>query len=115
MWNFPFQELRNFSHLPEITPNSTVSYDSPRGDSSVRPLQLRMKTVGNGRKTPKLFSTFTFEYENKSENGKARHKNEHKLTEYQEFRKRTNSSGIMSNTVGIRKINKEYRPVLPSA
>ena len=24
-------------------------------------LPIRMKTVGNGRKTPKLFSTFTFE------------------------------------------------------
>ena len=61
----------------------------------------------NGRKTPKLFSTFTFEYENESERGKAGHENEHELTEYQEFRKRTNSSGIMSNTVGIRKINME--------
>ena len=55
-----------------------------------------MKTGG---KTPKLFSTFTFEYENESENGKARHENERELTEYREFRKRTNSSEIMSNTV----------------
>jgi hypothetical protein len=30
------------------------------------------------------------------------------LTEYREFRKRTNSSEIMSNTVGIRKLNTEY-------
>ena len=64
------------------------------------------KTVGNGRKTSQPFSTSTFEYENES--GKARHENEHELTEYQKFRKRTYSSGIMSNTVGIRKINTEY-------
>ena len=56
----------------------------------------------NGRKTPQPFSTFTFEYENESENGKAGHESEHELTEY---RKRTNSSRIMSNTVGIRKFN----------
>jgi hypothetical protein len=68
-----------------------------------------MKTVGNGRKTSQPFSTFTFEYENESESesGKAGHENEHKLMEYQEFRKRTNSSEIMSNTVDIRKINME--------
>jgi hypothetical protein len=69
-----------------------------------------MKTVGNGRKTPKPFSTFTFEYENESESGKAGHENEHELTKY---RKRTKSSGMMSNTVGIRKINTEYRPIGP--
>jgi hypothetical protein len=55
----------------------------------------------NGRKTPQPFSTFTFEYENESKNGKVGHENEHELTEYREFRKRTNSSEIMSNTVGI--------------
>jgi hypothetical protein len=32
----------------------------------------------NSRKTPKLFSTFTFEYEN----DKAGHENERELTEY---------------------------------
>ena len=62
----------------------------------------------NGQKTSQSFSTFTFEYKNENESGKARHENEHELTEYQKFRKRTNSSGIMSNTVGIRKINTEY-------
>jgi hypothetical protein len=67
-----------------------------------------MKTVGNGRKTSQPFSTFTFEYEYENESGKAGHENEHELTKYREFRKRTNSSGIMSNTVGIRKINTEY-------
>jgi hypothetical protein len=36
----------------------------------------------NGRKTSQLFSTFTFEYENESESGKAGHENEHELTEY---------------------------------
>jgi len=44
-----------------------------------------MKMVENGRKTPKLFSTFTFEYENKSENGKAAHENERELTKYREI------------------------------
>jgi hypothetical protein len=44
-----------------------------------------MKTVGNSRKTPQPFSTFTFEYENESENGKAGHENERELTEYREF------------------------------
>ena len=68
-----------------------------------------MKTVGNGKKkTSGLFSTFTFKYENKSESGKAGHENEHELTKYRECRKRTNSSGIMSNTIGIRKINTKY-------
>jgi hypothetical protein len=58
------------------------------------------------------FSTFTFEYENENENGKAGHENKRKLTEYREFRKRTNSSGIMSDMVGIRKFNTEYRPTV---
>ena len=62
----------------------------------------------NGRKTSQPFSTSTFEYENENESDKAGHENEHELTEYQKFRKRTNSSEIMSNTVGIRKINTEY-------
>jgi hypothetical protein len=48
---------------------------------------VRMKTVGNGRKTPQPFSTFIFEYENGSENGKAGHENERELMEYREFRK----------------------------
>jgi len=62
-----------------------------------------MKTVGNGRKTSQPFSTSTFEYENENENenGEAGHENEHELTEYQKFQKRTNSSGIVSNTVDI--------------
>jgi hypothetical protein len=46
---------------------------------------VRMKTVENGQKTPQPFSTFIFEYENESEIGKARHKNERELTEYREF------------------------------
>ena len=62
-----------------------------------------MKTVENSRKIFQPFSTSTFEYENESKSGKTGHKNEHELTEYREFRKRTHSSGIMSNTVGIRK------------
>ena len=45
----------------------------------------------NGRKTCQLFSTSTFEYETENENGKAGHK----LMEYEEFRKRANSSRIM--------------------
>ena len=71
-------------------------------------MQVGMKTVENDWKTSQPFSTSTFEYENENESGKAGHENEHELTEYQKFRKRTNSSGIMSNTVGIRKINTEY-------
>ena len=67
-----------------------------------------MKKVGKGQKISQPFSTSTFEYENENESGKAGHENEHELTEYQKFRKRTNSSGIMSNTVSIRKINTEY-------
>jgi hypothetical protein len=66
--------------------------------------------VGNNRKTPQPFYTFSFEYEN--ENGKAGHENERELSQYREFRKRTNSSEIMSNTVGIRKFNTEYRPTM---
>jgi hypothetical protein len=67
--------------------------------------------VGNYPKTPQLFSTFTFEYENESESGKDGRENECELMEYQEFQKRTKSSGLMSNMVGIRKINTEYQPV----
>jgi len=70
-----------------------------------------MKTEGIERRTPQPFSTFTFEYENENESGQTEHENEHELTEYREFRKRNNSSGIISNTVGIRKLNTEYRPV----
>ena len=54
-----------------------------------------MKTVELGRKTAQLFSIFTFKYEN----GKAEH--EHEL-EHTESRTRTNSSEIISNTVGMR-------------
>jgi hypothetical protein len=61
--------------------------------------------VGNGRKISQPFYTFTFEYEYENESGKVGHENERELTK---FRKRTNSSRIMSNTVGIRKINTEY-------
>ena len=60
-----------------------------------------MKTVENGRKTSQSFSTSTFEYENENKSGKVEHENEHELTEYQKFQKRTNSSGIVSNTVDI--------------
>jgi hypothetical protein len=62
----------------------------------------------NGRKTSQSFSIFTFEYENESESGKAGHETNTNLWNNQEFQKRTNSSGIMSNTVDIRKINMEY-------
>ena len=44
-----------------------------------------MKTDGNGRKTPRPFSTFTFEYENENENGKAGHENERELTRKIEY------------------------------
>ena len=68
----------------------------------------------NGRKTSQPFSTSTFEYENKNESGKAGHENEHELMEYQKFWKRTNSSRITSNTVGMRKFNTKYRPIVHS-
>jgi hypothetical protein len=71
-------------------------------------LMLRMKTVGNGRKTSQPFYTFIFEYEN----SKIGHENERELTEYREFRKRTHLSEIMSNTVDIRKFNTEYRSTM---
>jgi hypothetical protein len=83
---------------------AVMIYNSRRFDVNI----LGMKTVGNGRKTPQPFSTFIFEHENESEYGKVGHENERELTEYQEFRKRTHSSEIMSNTVGIRKFNTEY-------
>jgi hypothetical protein len=73
-----------------------------------------MKTV----KKKKLLNCFLFlylKYENESENDKTGHENEHELTKYREFQKRTNSSGFMSNTVDIQKLNTEYRPVGPSA
>jgi hypothetical protein len=66
----------------------------------------------NGRKTPQPFSTFTFEYENKTKNGKAGHENEHEFMEYWELWKRNNSSEIMLNTVDIRKFNMEYRSTM---
>ena len=56
-----------------------------------------MKMVENGRKTLKLFSTFTFEIRKQKQKRKVEHKNEHELTKYREFRKRTNSNGFMSN------------------
>jgi len=62
-------------------------------------MHIRMKTVELGRKTAQLFSIFTFKYENGNENGKAEH--EHEL-EHTESRTQTNSSEIVSNTVGIR-------------
>jgi hypothetical protein len=39
----------------------------------------------NGRKTPQLFSTFTFKYENENKKGKARHKNKCGLTNIENF------------------------------
>jgi outer membrane lipoprotein-sorting protein len=62
-----------------------------------------MNSVGNGRKTPLLFSTFKFEYER--ENGNSIVGNENELMV---FRKRTNLSGIMSKTVDVRKLNTKY-------
>ena len=73
----------------------------------------------NGRTRSKNSSTVFYflhlKYESENESGQAGHENEHELTEYLEFRKRTNSSGIMSNTVGMQKINTEYWPVETSA
>ena len=60
------------------------------------------------------FLLLYLKYESESESGQAGYENEHELTEYLEFRKRTNSSGIMSNTVGMRKFNTKYRPTVHS-
>ena len=109
----PPHSARRYRHLPRISPASWSvqterhAFINP-GSNPACMCRLGMKTVGNGRKTSQPFSTSTFEYENENESGKAGHKNEHELTEYQKFQKRTNSSEIMSNTVGIRKINTEY-------
>jgi len=59
------------------------------------------------------FLLLHLKYENK--NNKDRHENERELTKYREFQKRTNSSRFISNTVDIRKLNTEYRPVVPCA
>ena len=72
----------------------------------------------NGRTRSKNSSTVFYflhlKYESENESGQAGHENEHELTEYLEFRKRTNSSGITSNTVGMRKFNTKYRPTVHS-
>jgi hypothetical protein len=45
----------------------------------------RIKMVRNGLKTSQLFFTFTFEYENKRENDKARHKTNANLRNIENF------------------------------
>ena len=77
-------------------------------------LHLRMKTVNSVGKLLNRFLFLHLKYENESESGQAGHENEHELKEYLKFRKRTNSSGIMSNTVGMRKFNTKYRPTVHS-
>jgi hypothetical protein len=62
----------------------------------------------NGRKTPKLFSTFIFEYEDESESGKAGNKNKHELMKISKMNQ------IKWNDVEhgrYTKINTEYRPI----
>ena len=74
-----------------------------------------MKTVENSvEKLLNRFLLLHLKYESESESGQAGHENEHELTEYLDFRKRTNSSGIMSNTVGMQKFNTKYRPIVHS-
>ena len=70
---------------------------------------LRMNSVENGRNTPLLFSTFIFEYEHEIGNDITGNEIENELSV---SRKRTNSIGIMSNTVGTRKFNAKYRPTV---
>ena len=60
------------------------------------------------------FLLLHLKYENENESGQAEHENKHELTEYLEFRKQTNSSGIMSNTIGMRKFNTKYQPTVHS-
>jgi len=88
--------------------NKTSCLASHREDSNIT---LIISNDENGRRTPKLFSTFTFEIRKQKRNGKTGHENVRELTNYREFQKRTNSSGFMSNMVDIRKLNTEYRPV----
>jgi hypothetical protein len=76
---------------------------------------LRMKTVVEKLLNCFLLLHLKYKNENENENGKVEHENEHKLTKYRDFRKRTNSIGFMSNTVDIRKPNTKYQYVVPSA
>jgi hypothetical protein len=73
-------------HSPQL-PNARIGVASSWGLlqivlHSCLSSRLRMKTIENGRKTPQLFFTFIFKYENESENGKAGYENERELTEY---------------------------------
>ena len=72
---------------------------------------LGLKAVELGRDNPNIVFTFTFQYENEIEFGKVGNEHENELTGY---RKRTNSVGNMSNTVGIRKAKWKHWPVEPS-
>jgi hypothetical protein len=67
-----------------------------------------LKTVEHGRDKPNIVFTFTFEYGNEIGFGKVGIENE---SEHTGYRKRTNSIGNMSNTVGIRKLIREHRHV----
>jgi hypothetical protein len=49
------------------------------------PCSLRMKMVRNGPKISQPFFTFTFEYENKSENDKVRHETNANLRNIENF------------------------------
>jgi len=73
-----------------------------------------MKTVDSVKKLLNRFLLLHLKYESENESGQAGHENEHELTEYLEFQKQTNSSGIMSNMVGMRKFNTKYRPTMHS-
>ena len=92
---------------------------SPRPDMQVCHLLPGQGERRCGTKTVEKFLNYFLllhlNYKNKNENIKVGYENERELTKYQELRKRINSSGFISNTVDIRKLNTKYRYVVPNA
>jgi len=91
--------LRNLKQLfgKKQEPRTTTT-------KSFCPLRVGMKT----EMVEKSLNVFLLLHLNMKTKAVTGHKNEHELMEYREFRKRTNSSRIMSYTVSIQKINMQY-------
>jgi hypothetical protein len=110
---------------PRVNRESTAFYfpfffsRSPRPDMQVCHLLPGQGERRCGTKTVEKFLNYFLllhlNYKNKNENSKVGYENERELTKYQELRKRINSSGFISNTVDIRKLNTKYRYVVPNA
>lgn len=64
-------------------------------------MPLGLKAVELGRDNANIVFSFTLEYENEFEFEKVGYENENELARYRKIRKRTDSVGNMSNTVGI--------------